>query len=82
MPTGVQVRSVVHSKSEWSKPVRVAQRCRLAGMQQIDRCWRHLKKFLSTQMKTRQGETLNGKIWERIFQWIYRRNSKEKNEWI
>ena len=41
------VRSVVHMRSEWTKKVRVRGKMKVAGTQQIDRCWNHLKKKLS-----------------------------------
>ena len=37
-------------------------------------CWNHLKKCPS-QMKHRTGATINGRFWDRIYQWIYRHNT-------
>ena len=47
---------------------------KVAGTQQIDRCWNHLKNFCPSQMKNRTGPTINARIWDRIYQWIYRHN--------
>ena len=38
------VRSVVHKRSEWIEKVRVRGKVKVAGTQQIDHCWNHLKK--------------------------------------
>ena len=69
------MRSVVHKRSEWVKKVRVRGKVKVAGTQQIDRCWNHLKKFCPSQMKHRTGATINGRFWDRIYQWIYRHNT-------
>ena len=71
------VKSVVHSKSEWTRKVKVRGKNKLAGTQQIDRCWFHLKKFCPKQMKSRTGPTLNGRFWDRIYQWVFRHNSRK-----
>ena len=71
------VRSVVHMRSEWTKKVRVRGKTKVAGTQQIDRCWNHLNKFCLSQMKHRTGPTINGKFWDRIYQWIYRQNTSK-----
>ena len=39
------VKSVVHMRSEWTWKVRVRGKTKVAGTQQIDRCWNHLKKL-------------------------------------
>ena len=70
------VKSVVHSKSEWTRKVKFRGKNKAAGTQQIDRCWFHLKKFCPKQMKSRSGPTLNGRFWDRIYQWVFRRNSR------
>ena len=71
------VKSVVHSKSEWTRKVKVRGKNKVAGTQQIDRCWFHLKKFCPKQMKSRTGPTLNGRFWDRIYQWVFRHNSRK-----
>ena len=68
------VKSVVHMRSEWTRKVRVRGRKKVAGTQQIDRCWKHLTKFCPSQMKNRTGPTINARFWDRIYQWIYRHN--------
>ena len=40
-------------------------------------CWFHLKKFCPKQMKSRTGPTLNGRFWDRIYQWVFRHNSRK-----
>ena len=60
----------VHSKSEWTRKVKVRGRNKVASTQQIDRFWFHLKKFCPKQMKSRTGPTLNGnhgRFWDRIY---------------
>ena len=69
------VRSVVHKRSEWVKKVRVCGKVKVAGTQQIDGCWNHLIFFCPSQMKHRTGATINGRFWDRIYQWIYRHNT-------
>ena len=39
------VKSVVHMRSEWTRKVRMRGKTKVAGTQQIDRCWYHLKKI-------------------------------------
>ena len=68
------VKSVVHMRSEWTRKVRVRGRKKVAGTQQIDRCWQHLKKKCPSQMKNRTGPTIKARFWDRIYQWIYRHN--------
>ena len=67
----------VHSKSEWTRKVKVRGKNKVAGTQQIDRCWFHLKKFCPKQMKSRAGPTLNGRSWDRIYQRVFRHNSRK-----
>ena len=66
------VKSVVHMRSEWTRKVRVRGKTKVAGTQQIDRCWNHLKKKCPSQMKNRTDPTINARFWDRIYQWIYR----------
>ena len=47
---------------------------KVAGTQQINRCWNHLKRKCPSQMKNRTGPTINARFWDRIYQWIYRHN--------
>ena len=68
------VKSVVHMRNEWTRKVRVRGKTKVAGNQQIDRCWNHLKKNCPCQMKNRTGPTINARFWDRIYQWIYRHN--------
>ena len=68
------VKSVVHMRSEWTRKVRMRGKTKVAGTQQIDRCWNHLKKNCPSQMKNRTGPTINARFWDRIYQWIYRHN--------
>ena len=68
------VKSVVHMRSEWTRKVRVRRKTKVAGTQQIDRCWNHLQFFCPSQMKNRTGPTINARFWDRIYQWIYRHN--------
>ena len=53
----------------------VRGKVKVAGTQQIDRCWNRLKNFCPSQMKHRTGATINGRFWDRIYQWIYRHNT-------
>ena len=66
--------TVVHMRSEWTRKVRVRGKTKVAGTQQIDRCWNHLKEICPSQMKNRTGPTINARFWDRIYQWIYRHN--------
>ena len=45
------VESVVHMRSEWTRKVRVRGRTKVAGTQQIDRCWQHLNFFPTCQVR-------------------------------
>ena len=38
------VKSVVHMRNEWTRKVRMQGKTKVAGTQQIDSCWNHLKK--------------------------------------
>ena len=71
------VKSVVHMRSEWTRKVRVRGRKKVAGTQQIDRCWNHLKKNCPSQMKNHTGPTINARFWDRIYPRIYRHNMSE-----
>ena len=51
-----------------------ATKTKVAGTQQIDRCWNHLQIFCPSQMKNHTGPTINARFWDRIYQWIYRHN--------
>ena len=50
------VKSVVHMRSEWTRKVRMRGKTKVAGTQQIDRCWYHLKKIATVRWRTAQAQ--------------------------
>ena len=71
------VRSVVHKKSEWTKKCKVKGKAKLAGTQVLDRSWMWLKKFVPHALKNRYDKVINPRLWEYIYQFVYRHNQKD-----
>ena len=75
--THVMLRSVVHKKSEWTKKCKVKGKANLAGTQVLDRSWMWLKKFVPHALKNRYDKVINPRLWEYIYQFVYRHNQKD-----
>ena len=71
------VRSVVHKKSEWTKKCTVKGKAKWAGTQVLDRSWMWLKKNVPHSSKNRNDKVINPRLWEYIYQFVYRHNKKD-----
>ena len=68
---------VVHKKSEWTKKCKVKGKAKLAGTQVLDRSWMWLKKIVPHALKNRNDKVINPRLWEYIYQFVYRHNQKD-----
>ena len=68
------VRSVIHKKSEWTKACKVDGQKKLAGTQVLDRTWMWMKKFIPHSIKNRGNSVLNPRLWDYVYQFVYRHN--------
>ena len=75
---GLVIRHVSHRKSQWSKKTKVRGKKRLSGTQQLDRLWNHAKKFQKPQSKTKVNGFTNGRIWDRLYQFVWRHNQTDE----
>ena len=66
-----------HKKSEWTKKCKVKGKAKLAGTQVLDRSWMWLKKFVPHALKNRNDKVINLRLWEYIYQFVYRHNQKD-----
>ena len=47
---------------------------KLAGTQVLDRTWMWLKKFIPHSIKNRGNSVLNSRLWDYVYQFVYRHN--------
>ena len=66
-----------HKKSEWTKKCKVKGKAKLAGTQVLDRSWMWLKKIVPHALKNRNDKVINRRLWEYIYQFVYRHNQKD-----